>query len=58
MLEQQLLPASKEMKSLLIKHGYNGEKIFETYDMEKPHNEESWRLVLPESFSYLLDLKV
>ena len=58
MLEQQLLPASKEMKSLLIKHGYNGEKIFETYDMEKPHNEESWRLVLPESFSYLFDLKV
>ncbi len=58
MLEEQLLPTSKEMKSLLIKHGYEGTKIFETYDMEKPHNEESWRLVLPESFSYLLDLKV
>ena len=58
MLEEQLLPSSKEMKSLLIKHGYDGERIFETYDMEKPHNEESWRLVLPESFSYLLDLKV
>lgn len=58
MLEEQLLPSSKEMKSLLIKHGYDGERIFETYDMEKPHNEESWRLVLPESLSYLLDLKV
>ena len=58
MLEEQLLPSSKEMKSLLINHGYDGERIFETYDMEKPHNEESWRLVLPESFSYLLNLKV
>ena len=44
------------MKNLLISHGYDGEKIFETYDEEKPHNEESWRLVLPESFSLLLDL--
>ena len=58
MLEEQLLPASREMKSLLVKHGYEGKRIFETYDMEKPHNEESWRLILPESFSYLLDLKV
>ena len=58
MLEEQLLPASREMKSLLIKHGYEGNRIFETYDMEKPHNEESWRLILPESFSYLFDLKV
>ena len=55
MLEEQLLPASRDMKSLLIKHGYTGTKIFETYDMEKPHNEESWRLILPESFSYLVN---
>ena len=53
MLEQMLLPSVKEMKPLLIKHGYDESKIFETYDNEKPHNEESWRLVLPESFSYL-----
>ena len=58
MLEEQLLPSSKEMKALLIKRGYEGTKIFETYDMEKPHNEESWRLVLPESFSCLFGLKV
>lgn len=54
MLEEQLLPASRDMKPLLIKHGYTGTRIFETYDMEKPHNEESWRLILPESFSYLV----
>ena len=56
MLEEQLMPAAKEMKALLAKHGYSSEKIFETFDDEKPHNEESWRLILPESFSMLLDL--
>ena len=54
-LERLLIPSSKAMKNLLISHGYDGEKIFETYDEKKPHNEESWRLVLPESFSLLLD---
>ena len=56
MLEEQLLPSSKAMKELLVKNGYDGEKIFESYDLKKPHNEESWRLILPESFSLLLDL--
>ncbi len=56
MLEQQLLPSSVAMKNLLVKHGYDVNKIFETYDFEKPHNEESWRLILPESFTYLLNL--
>ena len=56
MLEEQLLPASQKMKALMVKHGYCAEKIFETYDSEKPHNEESWRLILPESFSLLLNL--
>lgn len=56
MLEEQLLPLSREMKSLMVSHGYNADKIFERYDSEKPHNEESWRLILPESFSLLLDL--
>ena len=55
-LEETLLPAAKAMKPLLIKHGYTENKISETYDMTKPHNEESWRLILPESFSYLLKL--
>lgn len=54
MLEEQLLPASKAMKRLLTDHEYDGKRIFETYDMEKPHNEESWRLILPESFGYLV----
>lgn len=56
MLEEQLMPAAKSMKELLVKYGYSEDKIFDTYDDEKPHNEESWRLVLPESFSLLLDL--
>ena len=53
-LERMLVGASREMKSVLIKYGYPADKIFETYDLEKPHNEESWRLVLPESFEKLL----
>ena len=56
-LETMLLPSSKEMKSILIKHGYNASKVFETYDMEKPHNEESWRLILCDSFTKIYDLK-
>ena len=57
MLEQNLLPAAKAMKPLLCRQGYPAHLVFETYDSEKPHNEESWRLILPESFSRLLDLK-
>lgn len=57
MLEEQLLPASRKMKSLLASYGYDEDKVFENYDMEKPHNEESWRLILPHSFSYLLNLE-
>ena len=57
MLETMLLPSSKEMKKVLIKHGYDASKVFETYDMEKPHNEESWRLILCDSFTKLFDLK-
>ena len=53
-LERLLIPSSKAMKDLLVSNGYDAEKIFETYDEEKPHNEESWRLILPESFSLLL----
>ena len=56
LLEEQLLPAAMSMKSLMVAHGYDANKVFETYDSEKPHNEESWRMILPESFSVLLDL--
>ncbi|MBO7196243.1 MAG: hypothetical protein J6V80_02810 [Clostridia bacterium] len=52
-LERLLLPSAQEMKSLLVKHGYPADKLYETYDTEKPHNEESWRMILPQSFSYL-----
>lgn len=55
-LEKQLLPSSKAMKKLMMKYGYPFCKVYETYDMKKPHNEESWRLVLPESFNLLLGL--
>lgn len=52
-LERLLLPLAQEMKSLLVRHGYPADKIFETYHNDKPHNEESWRMILPQSFSYL-----
>ena len=52
-LETQLIPSSKKMKRVLAKYGYPADKIYETYDSAKPHNEESWRLVLPQSFEYL-----
>ena len=55
-LEKSLLPASMDMKPLMVRYGYDAGKVFETYDMEKPHNEESWRLILPESFSCLMNL--
>lgn len=54
LLEQMLLPSSKAMREAMEAFGYDSERIFETYDGEKPHNEESWRLILPQSFTYLL----
>lgn len=56
-LEKSLLIASQEMKSVLVKHGYSKELIYETYDLDKIHNEEAWRLILLDSFTFLLDLK-
>ena len=53
-LEKMLLPSAKKMKPLMEKHGYPENLIFETFDKRKKHNEESWRLILPESFSLLL----
>ena len=53
-LERLLVGAAREMKEVMVKNGYPPEKIFETFDAEKPHNEESWRLILPQSFTYLL----
>ena len=53
-LEKLLVGASKDMKGVLVRFGYPSDKIFETYDLEKPHNEESWRLILPDSFEKLL----
>lgn len=55
-LEQMLLPSAMAMKTTLVSYGYPSDRIFERYDSDKPHNEESWRLILPESFSLLLDL--
>lgn len=56
-LEKQLLVATQKMKELLVKHGYKEELIYETYDLDKVHNEEAWRLILLDSFNFLLDLK-
>ncbi len=55
-LERLLIGASRDMKERLKEYGYPEEMIFETYDVLKPHNEESWRQILGESFSKLLDL--
>lgn len=56
-LERLLVPSTRAMKGTLVRFGYPEGKIFETYDIEKPHNEESWRLILGESFTKLLQLK-
>ena len=56
-LERLLVGASKDIRGKMMQYGYPSERIFETFDAEKPHNEESWRLILPQSFTYLLDLK-
>lgn len=56
MLERMLLPSAKKMKKLLTSHGYPDSAIFETYDNKKPHNEETWRLILPESLTFFFDL--
>lgn len=56
-LERLLLPSVKEMRSTLLKCGYDAAKIFESYDEGKAHNEESWRLMLGESLSLLLRLE-
>lgn len=52
-LERNLLTSSMAMKASLVKYGYPESRIFETYDEKKPHNEEAWRLILPQSFTYL-----
>lgn len=51
-LEGQLVVSAREMKKTLVRCGYPEARIAETYDPSKPHNEESWRLVLGESFSF------
>ncbi len=56
-LEKNLLYQAVKMKETLVSYGYDEEKVFESYDLDKPHNEESWRLVLPESFTNLLGLQ-
>ena len=52
-LERLLVGSTKAMKGTLVRYGYPANKLFETYDEEKPHNEESWRLILGESFTKL-----
>lgn len=55
-LEQELEKTARRMKTILTDCGYDGDKIYETYDPDKKHNEESWRLILAESFTRLFDL--
>lgn len=56
-LEQNLEKTARIMKEIMVEKGYDPEKIFETYDPPKKHNEETWRLMLPESFSLLFGLE-
>lgn len=55
-LEKQLILSARKMKDTLTKHGYKKDLVCETYDLQKVHNEEAWRLVLGESFTKLLGL--
>ena len=55
-LEKQLEVASRKMKEILVEYGYDDKLIYETYDIDKVHNEEAWRLILLDSFTFLLDL--
>lgn len=56
LLDTQLMQLASRMKEILTRHGYETERIFETYDLDKKHNEESWRAILPDSFTKLFDL--
>lgn len=56
-LEKLLIADTKQMKDLLVKYGYDGNLIGEKYVEQYPHNEESWREILPESFEFLFDIK-
>ena len=53
-LEAFIYDSTKSFKPQLVAHGYDEDKIKETYVKEFPHNEVSWRLILPTSFDYLL----
>lgn len=53
-LEEKLLVSAKVMKKTMVRWGYAEEKVLETYDISKPHNEEAWRGILKESLEYLL----
>lgn len=55
-LEKELEKAARRMKAILTDCGYESGKIYETYDPAKKHNEESWRLILPDSFTKLFAL--
>lgn len=55
LLERSLLPAARAMKDLLVRNGYDESRISEIYAPSKPHNERSWRSVLPHSLAVLLD---
>ena len=53
-LEAFIYDTTKSFKPQLVAHGYDENKIKETYVKEFPHNEVAWRLILPTSFDYLL----
>lgn len=55
-LEKQLVVSSRKMKETMVRYGYDESLVLETYDADKVHNEEAWRLILPQSFSCLLNL--
>lgn len=55
-LERKLMQSARGMKWHLMKNGYNGSNIRVTIDQNKTHNEAAWRLILPESFTFVFDL--
>ncbi len=51
-LERQLLPDVKKMESLLLTSGYPQNLISSLYVESFPHNEISWRLVMPKAICF------
>ncbi len=51
-LERMLLPQVKQMETLLLTKGYTNKNLSSLYVDSFPHNEISWRLVMPRAMEF------